>query len=465
MSKWSRRLSVFLAAALVFAAAAGCGGKNAKNDPAAATPSTAPTTAEPAKAPEPVTLNMWIMPNTSASEQDLLDTLKPYLEKHTNVTVKVTVLDWGAALPKITAAATSDEGPDLLQLGTTWTPAVAAMGSLEKLNLADFGGKDAFFPASIATNNLAPSQDYYGIPWFVDLRAMYYRTDVFAKAGVDPKEAFKTWDSFKAALQKINNTEIDGKKVAAYGFPGKNDWNVLHFIFPWIWGAGGSELSADLKKSVVNSNEAVEGLMFYTGLVRDGLAPKALLEKNTADVDNAFHAGEFAILVEGPQLIRSYYTSPDKGGQNDKLVAKNYDVSPYPAGPKGRYSFFGGSNLSVWKNSKHKAAALDLLKYLTSKDGEVLYAKVNGYLPAIKSAESDMLALDKRFAAFYEAGKYGRSYPSIAAWMTSEPIYQKHFGNIWDVAAGVSGTYGKEAIKANLDALAKEIDDHLKLNQ
>ncbi|HWI64885.1 MAG TPA: sugar ABC transporter substrate-binding protein [Symbiobacteriaceae bacterium] len=459
MSKWSRTLALLLVA-LLMVAAAGCGGSNSKKEDKPATP--APETK---KDPDPITLNMWIMPNTSNSEQDMLDTAKPWLEKNKHVTLKVTVLDWGSALTKITTAATSGEGPDLLQLGTTWTPAVAATGALEKINLADFGGKDAFFPASLSTNNLAPTQDYYGIPWFVDLRAMYYRTDVFKKAGVDPKTAFATWDSFKEAMKKINGTEIEaGKKMAAYGFPGKNDWNVLHFIFPWIWGAGGNELTADNKKAAVSSNEAVDGLMFYTSFVREGLTPKALLEKNTADVDNAFHAGEFSVLVEGPQLIRSYYTDPAKGGNSDKLVAKNYDVAPMPAGPKGRYTFFGGSNLSVWKASKNKAAALDLLKFLGSKDGAVAYAKINGYLPAIKSAESDMLALDKRFGAFYEAAKSGRSYPSIAAWMTSEPIWQKHFGNIWDVTAGVTGTYGKDAIKANLDALAKDIDAHLKTN-
>lgn len=461
MSKWSRTLALLLVS-LLLVAAAGCGGTN-NTKKGSDTPAPAATN-EPAKAPDPITLNMWIMPNTSNSEADMLEVAKPWLDKNKHVTLKVTVLDWGAALPKITAAATSGEGPDILQLGTTWTPAVAATGALEKLNLADFGGKDAFFPASISTCNLAPSQDYYGIPWFVDVRAMYYRTDVFQKAGVDPKAAFKTWDSFKDALKKINNTEIEGKKVAAFGFPGKNDWNVLHFIFPWIWGAGGSELSADFKKSTIASDAAVDGLAFYTGLVRDGLAPKSYLEKNTADVDNAFHAGEFAILVEGPQLIRSYYTSPDKGGNADKLVAKNYDVSPYPAGPKGQYSFFGGSNLSLWKSTKYKKEALDLLKYLGSTEGQVAYAKINGYLPGIKAAEKEMLALDKRFGAFYEAAKYGRSYPSIAAWMTSEPIWQKHFGNIWDVTAGVTGTYGKEAIKSNLEALAKEIDSHLKTN-
>lgn len=460
MSKWSRTLALALVA-LLMVAAAGCGGANKKEEPKPATPAPAP-----AKAPDPVTLNMWIMPNTANSEADMLATAKPWLDKNPHVTLKVTVLDWGSALTKITTAATSGEGPDLLQLGTTWTPAVAAMGALEKINLADFGGKDAFFPASLSTNTLAPTPDYYGIPWFVDLRAMYYRTDVFKKANVDPKEAFKTWDTFKDALKKINNTEIEpGKKMAAYGFPGKNDWNVLHFIFPWIWGAGGTELSADNKKATIVSDESVNGLLFYTGLVRDGLAPKAYLEKNTADVDNAFHAGEFSILVEGPQLIRSYYTPADKGGNADKLVAKNYDVAPMPAGPKGRFTFFGGSNLSLWKSGKNKATALDLLKFLGSKDGQVAYAKVNGYLPGIKSAESDMLALDKRFGAFYEAAKSGRSYPSIAAWMTSEPIWQKHFGNIWDVTAGVTGTYGKEAIKSNLEALAKDIDAHLKTAQ
>ncbi|HWI51506.1 MAG TPA: extracellular solute-binding protein, partial [Symbiobacteriaceae bacterium] len=186
MSKRSRALASLLAMSLLIVT--GCGGKDAKA-PETSTPAPAANT----KAPDPVTLNMWIMPNSSQSEPDMLETLKPFLEKNKHITVKVTVLDWGAAWPKITAAATSGEGPDILQLGTTWVPAIAAMDSLEPLTnkVSEVGGKDAFWPASWNTTGIAGKPDVYALPWFVDARAAFYRTDAFQKAGVDPKEAFK----------------------------------------------------------------------------------------------------------------------------------------------------------------------------------------------------------------------------------------------------------------------------------
>ena len=459
MSKWTRTLALFLALAMLTLAGCGAGKNTAPTDTKQPTP-----TVDPVKPPTPVTLNMWIMPNSGQSEQDMLDTLKPFLDKNTHITVKVTVLDWGSAWPKITTAATSGEGPDIMQLGTTWVPAIAAMDALEPVTnkVADVGGKDAFYPASWNTTGIAGKPDVYAIPWFVDARAVFYRTDVFQKAGVDPKEAFKTWDSFRKALEKVNNTEIDGKKIAAVGFPGKNDWNVAHNVFPWIWAAGGSEFSADLKSSAINSDAAVEGMMFYTGLARDGLAPKAVLEKNTADAEAMFGNGDFAVLFGGPWLVRSYMTPNDKGGNMDAIAAKHYAVAPMPAGPQGQFTFFGGSNLSVFKHSKAKNEAWDVIKYLSTKEAQVTYARFSGMLPGLKAAETDMKALSPNYNAFYEAAKYGRSYPSIPAWGPVEGVLVKHVGIIWDVTAGVSGTYSKAEIKKNLDNAAKEVDNLLK---
>lgn len=464
MSTWSRLIASILLLSLLVAT--GCGGGTASkpSDPKASEPTAAEPKASAPKPPAPVTLNMWIMPNSSQSEQDMLDTLKPYLEKNSHVTVKVTVLDWGSAWPKITAAATSGEGPDILQLGTTWVPAIAAMDALEPLTskVSEVGGKDVFWPASWNTVGIAGKADVYALPWFVDARAAFYRTDAFQKAGVDPKEAFATWDSLKKALQKVNGVEIDGKKMAAIGFPGKNDWNVAHNVFPWIWGAGGSDLNADLKTVAINSEAALNGVLFYTGLAHEGLAPKAALEKNSADVEQMFGNGDFAVTFAGPWLVRSYATPTDKGGSADAPAAKNYGVAPIPAGAAGRFTFFGGSNLSIMKSSKHKEQAWEVVKFLMTKDVQVTYGKFSGMLPSRQDAEAAMKAVNPNYAPFYDAMKYGRSYPSIPGWGPLESVLVKHFGAIWDVTAGVSGSYSRESIKRILDDAARESNNLLK---
>jgi len=80
--------------------------------------------------------------------------------------------------------------------------------------------------------------------------------DARREAKEDPDNA-----TLKKALsdaeQKINGMEIDGKKIAALGYPGKNDWNVVHNLAPWIWNAGGDLLSADRRHSAINCSALI----------------------------------------------------------------------------------------------------------------------------------------------------------------------------------------------------------------
>ncbi|PWK14916.1 sugar ABC transporter substrate-binding protein [Tumebacillus permanentifrigoris] len=422
-------------------------------------------TTETVTTDKPVTLTAWIMPNSPKPDADFQTLMKPYLDKHPNVKINVTVLDWGSAWTKITTAATSGTGPDIMQLGTTWVPAIAAMNGIDKITdkVADVGGANAYLPASWKTTQIEGQPDVYAVPWFVDARAVYYRTDAFAKAGVDPKEAFKTWDSFKAALQKVNKVNIDGQEMAAFTMPGKNDWNVAHNIFPWMWEAGGEVLSPDNKKSVFNSDQALKGLTFYTSLAREGLVDKKSLEENSSQVEGDFADGKAAAIIDTPVLVKSFTTSKADGGYAEKLAAKNYAVAPLPAGPSGQATFFGGSDLTVFAGSKNKGNAWDVIKYLSGDDAQLEYAKLSGMIPAKKTVlDSSYIKDNPNLAQFKAATESGRSYPSIPQWGPTETVLVKHFGNIWDIVAGVNGTYSDASVKKELDAAAQEVDAILK---
>ncbi len=130
-----------------------------------------------------ITLQMWVMPNSTEPLTDVEKVLKPFLEKHPEIDLKITVLDWGAAWPKITTAATSGDTPDIVQLGTTWVGAISASGALEDLTdkVPDLGGDEAFVKTSWNTAGLVGSGKITAIPWIVDARCMFYRTDLFKK--------------------------------------------------------------------------------------------------------------------------------------------------------------------------------------------------------------------------------------------------------------------------------------------
>ncbi|MFA4906170.1 MAG: sugar ABC transporter substrate-binding protein [Candidatus Margulisiibacteriota bacterium] len=415
------------------------------------------------KAGGPVTVQMWVMPNSLEPLRDIEEALKPFTDTHPNIKVKVTVVDWGAAWTKITTAATSHDVPDIAQLGSTWVGSISSMGALmdNKARVAELGGAKAFVPAAWKSSGLSGSGQVTAIPWIVDARALFYRTDVFTKLGLTAKD-LETWDKFEDTLKKIKAAKltIEGLEIQSLGMPGKNDWNVVHNLAPWIWGAGGDFLAPDNKKSLLDSAAALNGLFFYVNLAKKGYVPPEYLELNTAQVSSNFNNGSIAMMFDGPYEVRTLTTPPAQGGASESITARNFSVVPYPKGPKGRFTFVGGSNLAIFKHAKHPQEAWEVVKYLTTdQDAQLSYCKASGFLPAKLSVFNEpYFSVDPARRVFKEAIKYGKTYPCIPSWGILEPIMTRRFGILWDYVTGSRGELQKGEISKQLKLAKIEIE-------
>lgn len=418
----------------------------------------------PAKKVDEKVVEMWVMPNSLEPIGDLERLLKPF-EEETGIKVKVTSVDWGAAWSKITTAATSGDVPDIVQLGSTWVSAISGMGALDVFSaeaIAELGGPKTFVPVAWKTTGIENSGKTTAIPWIVDARALFYRKDVLRKAGVSPR-ALTTWASFKAALKRIYAADlvIDDRPIAPLGISGKNDWNVIHSLAPWIWMAGGDFLAKDRKISLLDSDEVFQGISFYISLVRDELVPIEYLELNTAQVSGNFNDGACAMYFDGPYEVKTLTRPAAEGGALGSLTSRNFAVAAYPKGPKGHFTFVGGSNLAIFKYAKNKAGAFKVIKYLTSRKAQVEYAKVSGFLPArVEAFDDPFFAKDPHRKVFKEAVKYGRTYPPVPSWGLLEPILTRRFGIMWDyVTSGAD--YDPEEIREQLKLAKREVESIL----
>lgn len=413
---------------------------------------------------------MWVMPNSLEPINDLSDVLEDFHKENPDIKVQITSLDWGSAWQRITIATMSGEGPDILQLGTTWVGAVTGMGALADLTskVSELGGSSYFLPSSWKYSGIDGSNAVTSIPWFVDARAMYYRTDVFNRLGLT-KNDLATWESFQNTLDKINkaNLTIDGKKVYPLGITGKNDWNVVHNLAPWIWMAGGDFLKEGNKECALYSNEAASGLSYLVNLVIKGYVPASCLEQNTSQVENAFNNGEYAIIFTGSNELRALTTPEEQGGAANTYVAKRFDIVPYPEGPKGKVTFVGGSNLSVFKNSKNKDEAWEVIKYLVGKKAQVEYSKRSGFLPSAMEAFDDpYFTQDVRRSVYREAVKYGRAYPCIPEWAQIEQPLNRRFGIMWEYVLNNKDKFTTDVIYDDvLKKAAIEVDKVLLMNR
>lgn len=406
-------------------------------------------------------VEIWVMPNSLEPVADLEKLVQPF-EQKTGCKVKITSVDWGAAWSKITTAATSGDVPDVVQLGSTWVSAISGMGALEVLSpeaVKAVGGQATFMPVAWTTTGIENSGQITAIPWIVDARALFYRTDVLKKAGLSAQN-MDTWDSFKSSLKKIYAADIfiDDQSVAPLGMSGKNDWNVIHSLAPWIWMAGGDFLSQDRKTCVLDSEQVFQAVSYYIDLVRQYYVPIEYLELNTAQVSGNFNSGACGMYFDGPYEVKTLTRPPSEGGAMGSTTSRNFAVTDYPKGPKGRFTFVGGSNLAIFKQAKNKPAALALIKFLTSKEQQVAYAKVSGFLPARKDAFDDpFFANDKNRKIFKQAVLYGKTYPAVPSWGLLEPILTRRFGIMWDyVTSGEK--YDPNEIREQLKLAKKEVE-------
>jgi multiple sugar transport system substrate-binding protein len=426
------------------------GGKDTKSTGNAATP---------AKDLKGQTVRLWIMNNGPKPVADTQNIVKPF-EQQTGIKVKVELVGWDVQLDRIRNAAVSGEGPDVTQAGTTQVPFFAALGGFENLQdkVGQIGGASAYAPGIWKTSQVEGQDGTWGVPWFTEARTIYYRKDALKAAGVDPKTAFSSQEALKATLEKLKSVkEIGGKPIAPFGGPGKKAYDLVHNLMPWVWDAGGAELSDDNKTSTINSPQAVQGVKFATDLVGAGLWDKSMLERDGQQVEDQFKGGRLAVFVGGPWVLQSAKRADDDTWSD--AARKNVAVAPMPGGDNSKgYTFIGGSNLMMFKSSQHKDAAWALIKYLTDDKVQTDYANLMGMFPARLKPQEEVGATDADHEAFYAAIKdQGRSYAPIAQWAQVENAYKNQFGQILDQAAG-SGALSDQQIKSDLDKAAKEAD-------
>src|SRR5437879_12519604 len=118
-----------------------------------------------------------------------------------------------------------------MQGAMSWVGAFAATAGMREFTADDvqnLGGSTAFVPAAWSTSAAFNTGKITAIPWFIDTRAIYYRTDILKQVGIDPADGFKDWEALDHTLEAIRAPG----KIATVGLPGQNDASVVPSFQP-----------------------------------------------------------------------------------------------------------------------------------------------------------------------------------------------------------------------------------------
>lgn len=366
---------------------------------------------------DPITLRFWVMGREGEVVQELVhdfETLNP------DVRVSVQQIPWSAAHEKLLTAYVGRATPDLAQLGNTWVPeftALNALAPLDQLVAASTAVDPAdHFPGIWDTNVI--EDVLYGIPWYVDTRVLFYRTDLLAAAGYDHMP--DTWPTWRAAMRAV--TDAGGEGRYAILLP-VNEWPQ-----PVIFGlqAGSTLLTEHDTRGAFAGAEFRRAFDFYLDLFQAGLAPP-VANNEVANLYQEFERGTFAMYISGPWNLGEFRRRLPEELQSSWATAP----MPGPDANTPGVSLAGGSSLVVFEGSPHREAAWRLVEYLSLPEQQVRFFELTGDLPAHREAWLDPgLAADAQAAAFREQLERVQATPKIPEW-------EQVANRVWEAAEQV----------------------------
>jgi trehalose/maltose transport system substrate-binding protein len=146
----------------------------------------------------------------------------------------------------------------------------------------------------------------------------------------------------------------------------------------WIASAGGGHM-IDNGKVTINNAKAVAILNLMRSWVGT-ISPRGVTSYQEEDARNAFAAGNAAFLRNWPYAYGANKGTPVDG---------KFSVTVLPHGSGPSVGTVGGWQLGVSKFSKHKGAAIELVRYLTSAAVQRYDAIFNTNVPTIPAVAKD----------------------------------------------------------------------------
>ncbi|MCL7428088.1 ABC transporter substrate-binding protein [Streptomyces sp. YS415] len=332
---------------------------------------------------KPKTLTYWAS-NQGASLEVDKKVLQPELdkfEKETGIKVKLEVVPWSDLLNRILTATTSGQGPDVLNIGNTWSASLQATGALlpwDAKNFEAIGGKDRFVDSALGSTGVQ-GQDPAAVPLYSMAYALYYNKKMFADAGIEKPPA--TWAEMAEIGKKLSK---DGKW--ALGAEGSNLSNNIHQVFVLGKQHGADFFTPDGKPDFT-SDGAVAAVKQYVDL----MAKDKIIAPGNAEYAQNQSLSDFAKDKTAMVLWQTASATFKAQGMKDD----EWGVAPAPvqSGTPGEgtstNSMVAGINLAVFKNTKNIDGAKKFVKFLTSDEEQKVLNTAYGSIPPVKSAQED----------------------------------------------------------------------------
>jgi N,N'-diacetylchitobiose transport system substrate-binding protein len=301
----------------------------------------------------------------------------------------------------------------------------------DSIEAADYvqGSFDAF---TVNSNLLA-------VPLTFDLRALYYRTDLFEAAGIAAPPA--TRDELVEVATALNNPpDLYGYLTVGKGDPALREFSDL------LWWNGGDFLEGGLEPSAPawNSAEGVEALQWWYDLIHTHeIVPPGTAGYGWEELSQLWTAGQAAMSKQwGPAASEDPSVS---------TIVGNFAIAPLPTHLTGRTTAVcHGRGINVY--SAYLDASWEFVKFATSQEEQLNMFNALGsrpaHLEALNQAAENASEIDQQnLQASLAGAENGYTWPLFPEFSEVQPI-------LWAEIEKVLS--GQKSAQEGLDFAAEE---------
>jgi multiple sugar transport system substrate-binding protein len=361
-------------------------------------------------------------------------------------TIELSIVPFAPLRQKIVAAVQSGIVPDMLY--ATPGEIIALYAWEDKLvDVSDVieSQKEEFVETALLSaycyNSIEKRRSYYGVPFTMDVLPNHIWRPLVEKAGYKMEDIPKTWDAYYDFFKEVQKKLRDQRVRNVYGLGlnvttnGGDPNNVFNYFLVAYGGQGIVTKDGKLKLDDPQVREAaIKALTYPATAYKDGFVPPGAINWNDADDNNAFHAKQIVMDLDGTISTEVAVLSQGKKEDYDDIVtmglALSNDGQPVP-------SQAGPVCCLIPKGAKNIPVAKEFLKFLIQPKVCNEYLKTGlarrvPAMPSIVNGDSWWLdPADPHRVAYVKQALLGPSVPNF--WVYNPAYAQVQNEHVWSV--------------------------------
>jgi multiple sugar transport system substrate-binding protein len=342
-------------------------------------------------------INALFMAQAAYSEADVRAMTAQFQKANPDIEVNLEFVPYEGLHDKTVLAQGSGGGYDVVLFDVIWPAEYATNNVLVDVsNKITDDMKKGVLPGAWTT--VTYNGKYYGMPWILDTKYLFYNKDMLEKAGI--KAPPKTWDELTADAKIIKDKGIVKEPIAwswAQAEAAICDYTTLVSAY------GGDFLKDG--KPVFQTDGGLDALKYMVDSYKSGLTNPNSKEFLEEDVRKVFENGDAAFALNWTYMYNM------ANNPKDSKVAGKVGVVPAPGvDGKSTVSAVNGSmGLGITAVSQHKDEAWKYIEFMTSQKVQNAYAKLSLPIwassyddPAVTKGQEELVAAAKQgLAAMY----------------------------------------------------------------